>query len=304
MKQSAQSGSKMQVMLHGGDGSLLPVQISVREMARDISGRVTIGMVVTDMTAARRSEEMLRALTNRVVQVQEAERARVALELHDNITQLICAVVFRSQALAESLSARDGPAKNEAIKLCALLGQTAEEVERISRDLRPSILDQLGLAAVLHATSTEFAVRTGVAVKLSCTQLPARLPADAELALYRIFQEALKNVEQHARARKVTVGLKRQGAFVQLTIKDDGVSFDPGHHPARQKGGLGLLSMRERAAYVGGTLTVKSVRGAGTEIQVRIPSGPVGKPNQTKPNQTKPNERPEWFLHEHLLKAK
>ena len=290
MKKSARTGSKMQVMLLAGDGSSVPAQISVREMAKDRSGRVTIGMVVTDMSEARRGEELLRALTHRVVQVQEAERARVALELHDNITQLICAVVFRSQALAESLSARDGPAKSEAIKLCALLGQTAEEVERISRDLRPSILDQLGLVAVMRATSTEFAARTGVAVSLACAQLSARLPADAELALYRIFQEALKNVEQHARAHKVTVGLKVQGGFVQLTIKDDGVSFDPAHHPARQKGGLGLLSMRERAVYVGGTLTVKSVRGAGTEIQVRIPSCPDGKPNQTKPNQTKPNQ--------------
>jgi PAS domain S-box-containing protein len=272
MNKSAKTGSKMQILLHAGDGSLLPVQISVREIAKDGSGIVTIGMVVTDMTQARRTEELLRALTHRVVQAQEAERGRVALELHDNITQLICAVVFRSQALAERLSANEGPAKSEALKLCALLGQTAEEVERISRDLRPSILDQLGLVAVMRATSTEFAARTGVAVKLSCTQLSARLPADAELAFYRIFQEALKNVELHARASKVTVELSRQSAFVQLMIKDDGISFDPDHHPARQKGGLGLLSMRERANYVGGTLTVKSVHGAGTEIQVRIPS--------------------------------
>jgi two-component system, NarL family, sensor kinase len=283
MKKSARTGSKMQVMLLAGDGSSVPAQISVRETAKDRSGRVTIGMVVTDMSEARKTEELLRALTHRVVQVQEAERARVALELHDNITQLICAVVFRSQALAESLSARDGPAKNEAIKLCALLGQTAEEVERISRDLRPSILDQLGLIAVMRATSTEFTARTGVPVRLSCEKLPVRLSADAELALYRIYQEALKNVEQHSRAHKVAVGLKLQDASVQLTIKDDGVSFDPDHHPARQKGGLGLLSMRERASYVGGILTVKSVRGAGTEIQVRIPFGSVSKPNQTKP---------------------
>jgi len=300
MKKSAKTGSKMQVMLVASDGSSVPAQISVREMPKDNSGRLTIGMVVTDMSEARRTEGLLRALTHRVVQVQEAERARVALELHDNITQLICAVVFRSQTLAESLSAHDGPAKSEAIKLCALLGQTAEEVERISRDLRPSILDQLGLVAVMRATSTEFAARTGVAVKLACAQLSVRLPADAELALYRIFQEALKNVEQHARAHAVTVGLKRQGAFVQLTIKDDGVSFDPGHHPARQKGGLGLLSMRERAIYVGGMLTVKSVRGAGTEIQVRIPFGSVSKPNQTKPNW---DERQEWHLGEYSLKS-
>jgi PAS domain S-box-containing protein len=275
LKKSAKAGSKMQVSLLARDGSWVPAQISVREMAKDQSGLITIGMVVTDMSEARRAEEMLRALTHRVVQVQEAERARVALELHDNITQLICAVVFRSQALAESLSASEGPAKREAIRLCTLLGQTAEAVERISRDLRPSVLDQLGLVAVMRATSNEFAARTGVVVALADNQFSERLPADAELALYRIFQEALKNVEQHARARKVTVELKRQGGFVLLRIKDDGISFDPEHHPARQKGGLGLLSMRERATYVGATLAVKSVRGAGTEIQVRVPFTPA-----------------------------
>ena len=98
-------------MLHAGDGSLLPTQISVREMARDSSGRVTIGMVVTDMSEVRRNEETLRALTQRVVQVQEAERQRVALELHDNITQQLCAVLFCSQALADSLASSDSTAK-------------------------------------------------------------------------------------------------------------------------------------------------------------------------------------------------
>jgi len=270
MKRSASTGSKMQVMLHAGDGSLLPVQISVREMAKDSSGRVTIGMVVTDMTEARRTEELLRALTQRVVQVQEAERSRVALELHDNITQLICAVVFRSQALAESLSACEGPAKNAAVKLCTMLGHTAEEVERISRNLRPSLLDQLGLVAVLHATGTEFSARTGVAVKLLGTKSSARLPADTELALFRIFQQALMNVETHAQAQQVTVTLTLRGGSVCLAIKDDGLGFDPEQLPTRRKGN-GLLSMRERATYVGGTFTVNSVRRAGTKIEVCIP---------------------------------
>ncbi len=273
MKKSAKTGSKMQVMLHAGDGSLLPVQISVREMVKDGSGRVTIGMVVTDMTEARRTEELLRALTQRVVQVQEAERGRVALELHDNITQLICAVVFRSQALADSLSASDGSAKAAAIKLSAMLGHTAEEVERISRHLRPSLLDQLGLVAVLHATSTEFTARTGVAVKLIGTKSGERLPVDTELALYRIFQQALMNVETHAQAKHVTVTLTLRTSSVRLTIKDDGRGFDTEKLPTRRKGngGLGLLSMRERAAYVGGTFTINSVRRVGTKIEVSIP---------------------------------
>ena len=276
MKRAAKSGSKIQVLLHAGDGSRLPAQISIRPLAKHGLNHATIGMVVTDLTEARRTEELLRALTHRVVQVQEAERGRVAVELHDNITQLLCGILFRSQALADSLSARDGPAKGEAIKLRKLLGTTAEEVERISRNLRPSVLDHLGLVEVLRDTSTEFADRTGVSVKLACVELTARLPADTELTLYRILQEALKNVEKHARARHVSVSLIQKGAFVLLAVNDDGVGFDPDRHPAgrKRKGGLGLLSMRERATSVGGALTVKSARRAGTDVEVRIPVAP------------------------------
>jgi two-component system NarL family sensor kinase len=274
VKRADKFGSKIQVLLMASDGSQMPVQISIRLLAQNGFKHAPVGLVVTDMTEARRNEEMLRALTHRVVQVQETERGRVALELHDDITQLLCAVLFRSQALVDKLSARNGPAKKEAMKLREMLGQTAKEVERISRNLRPSVLDQLGLVAVLRDTSTEFAQRTGVPVKLACVQLMARLPADTELALYRILQEALKNVEKHARARHVTVRLTHEGAFVQLVIADDGIGFD---HPAKRKGkgGLGLLGMRERATYVGGALKIKSVRRAGTEIEVLIPLPPV-----------------------------
>ena len=274
MKRAAKSGSKIHVLLHAGDGSRIPALLSIRELANEGSRAVIIGMVVTDMTAARRNEEMLRTLTRRVVQAQEAERRFVALELHDNITQLLCAAIVHSQTLAEKLPPRDAPSKRAAIKLRQMLGQTADEVERISRNLRPSVLDELGLVAVLRDTTTEFAERTGVAVKLVCAPLTARLPADTELALYRILQKALENVERHARARHVTVSL-RQRAFIQLTIHDDGIGFDPEHHAARRNGmgGLGLLSMRERATYVGGDFKIKSVRGAGTKIEVLIPPG-------------------------------
>jgi signal transduction histidine kinase len=103
--------------------------------------------------------------------------------------------------------------------------------------------------------------------------LVERLPGDTELTLYRILQEALRNVERHARARHVTVGLSLQGAFVQLTITDDGIGFDAAHHAARRKakGVLGLLGMQERAASVGGALTVRSGRRTGTKIEARIP---------------------------------
>lgn len=272
IKRAAHSGAKIQMPLQTADSSQLPVQISIRPLARNGLNHAIVGMVVTDLTEARRNEELLRALTHRVVQVQEAERGRVALELHDHITQLLCAILVRSQTLADKLSSRDGPAKDEAMKLRAMLGETAEEVERISRGLRPGVLDALGLVAVLRDTSTEFAKQTGVSVQLAGAQLTARLPGDIELSLYRILQEALNNVEQHARARHVTVGLRHQGGFIQLSIQDDGIGFDPDKPPARRKGkGLGLLGMRERATYVGGVFKIKSIRGTGTKIEVLIP---------------------------------
>ena len=276
LKRANKAGSKTQVLFHAGDGSQVPAQISIRPLARNGPDRATIGMVVTDMTGARRHEEALRALTRRVVEARETERGRVARELHDNITQLLCAVLFRSQALADRPPARDGSLKREAMKLREMLGEAAEEVERISRNLRPGVLDELGLVDALRATNAEFAERTGVSIKLICARLTARLPADIELTLYRILQEALRNVEKHARARHVTVRLSLQADVVQLAIHDDGIGFDSNHHPAgrEEKASLGLLSMLERAAYVGGTLKVESGRRAGTEVVVRIPLSP------------------------------
>ena len=271
-KQVGNSGFKIQVLLNAKDGSHVPVQLSICPLAKSGVAHAT-SVVVTDTTEARRTEELLRSLTHHVVQVQEAERGRVALELHDNITQLLCAVMARYQVLTDNLSKHDGPLKREAVKLLGMLGKTIEEVERVSRNLRPSVLEHLGLVAVLESARTEFANRTGLSVKLSCVKLTVRLPADTELALYRILQETLKNVEKHAHARHVTVQLTNQDSIAQLTIKDDGIGFDPKPlaNGRKRKKGLGLLGMRERASYVGGTLKIKSVLRAGTEVQARIP---------------------------------
>jgi signal transduction histidine kinase len=273
MKRSTKSGAKIQLLLHCGDGSQLPVQISIQELDRNGSDQMTIGMVVTDLTESRRNEERLRALTHRVVQAQEAERGRVALELHDHITQLLCAILVRCQTLADRLPAREKPLKREALKLRELLGEAAVEVERISHNLRPSILEHLGLAAVLRDTGREFKERTGVTLTLVSVSLAERLPGDIELTLYRIFQEALENVALHARARHVKVDLMMKDGFVQLVIYDDGISFDPKHLSATRKKQvrLGLLGMHERAAYVGGTLNVHSAPGKGTTITAIIP---------------------------------
>jgi PAS domain S-box-containing protein len=289
MKRTDRSGTQIQVTLIATDGSKMPVQISIRPMARNAFTHKTIGVVVTDMTEARRNEELLRALSKRVVQVQEAERGRVGSELHDNITQLVCAVLFRSQTLANSLSPRDGASKKEATALREMLGKIAKEVERISHNLGPNVLGHLGLATALGEVVRQFSVKTGVQAKVALIGLTAPLPADAELALYRILQEALRNVEKHASARHVTVRLSQRSESALLAISDDGIGFevDSPRKVGKGKRGLGLLGMRERASYVGAVFSIKSARRSGTAIEVLVPI-----PQKTAGSQARPGGRP------------
>jgi PAS domain S-box-containing protein len=279
LERSGKSGAKLQVQLRGARGSSVPVQISLRPLPENGFMRPTIGVIVTDMTLARRNEELLRKLSSRLVQAQETERGRLAGELHDHVTQLLCAILFRFQALADKLSLREGPFKGEAKKLREMLGEGAEAVERISSTLRPATLNDLGLVAVLRAASAEFTLRSGVPVTLSCATLKARLPSEIELTLYRIAQEALDNVARHARAKHVTLELKVTRAVVRLSVHDDGVGFDSNRlsHERRGRIGLGLLGMRERATFVGGTLEINSTRQTGTQIDVHIPRRPPTK---------------------------
>jgi PAS domain S-box-containing protein len=273
LKRAAKSGSKVQALLRAGDGSQLPVQISIRSLTAPGAPSATISMVVTDMTEVRRSEERLRALSHRLVDVQETERRRVAVELHENISQLTYAVLLRCDLLAGTLPAQAHAARVELLKLRDLLGRATEDVRRIAHGLRPSALDDLGLLPVLRMTCKQFGEHARVQLNLEGVQRIARLPALVETALYRILQEALTNVEQHAHARHVTVIVRQRRGFVQLSITDDGIGFAPARQPVKRKGmsGLGLLSMRERAASVGGTIEVQSAPGQGTTIQAQIP---------------------------------
>ncbi len=268
-KAGKDTGSKLSMSLQAADGSRLPVHLSIRPLDGNGSAVAIAGVVVTNLTEVRRTEDQLRALTHRVVQVQETERERLALELHDQVTQPLCATLAKMQALAAQSS---GSTKTKGLR--AMIGQTAQVVERISHDLRPSVLRELGLSTVLRDTTEKFTKRTRQPVTLTGAQPSLSLSADIELALYRILQEALKNIERHARSRTVAVHLQLRRTSVEMTIADDGVGFDA-ERPLLQPtstGGLGLLGMHERATYVSGSLTITSSRGKGTKILVHIPT--------------------------------
>jgi PAS domain S-box-containing protein len=276
LKRVAKPAATIQVLLHATDDLQIPAQISVRRLAKNGPDSAIFSMVVTDVTEARRSERMLRSLSHSLLQAQEADRRRLAVELHDRASQGLGAVLMRLRLLGGNLPASAKALRGEVAEISELVGRAADVVEGISRKLRPSVLEILGLIPALRAAVATFVKRTGIAVKLACAGVPARLSTEAELVLYRVLEEALKNVEKHANARNVTVHLRQQGAVVQLVIRDDGVGFDPDHSPARRKkkNGMGLIGLRERAAYVGGALRITSTRGAGTEIKARIPLPP------------------------------
>jgi two-component system NarL family sensor kinase len=181
--------------------------------------------------------------------------------------------------MEEKLLARDENIREDAQKTKFLLDKAIQEVRRISRNLRPSELDDLGLAPAIRSLCGAFSQRTGVAIDLSFFELPKNVQAEIELNLYRIIQEALGNIEKHSQATEVTLRLSREDFGIKATIRDNGRGFDP--RLARAKTaktlGMGLVDMKERVALIGGACTLKSAPGEGMELVVQIPLSSQGK---------------------------
>jgi two-component system sensor histidine kinase UhpB len=230
-------------------------------------------LVSRDVTQRKQSEELLRGLPQLIREAQEAERRRVARELHDSVNQLLASAKFRLQSVEEKLQDKVEAAWREALKAKALLEKAMQEVRRISRNLRPSELDDFGLVPALQSLCTEFSDRTGVNVELAFGRLPRNLTDEVELNLYRIIQEALNNIEKHSRADKVVLSITKQGSRLTVNIRDNGQGFVLPPAPAKdaQNPGMGLVDMRERSAFIGGTWTLISKPGKGTEIKVQVP---------------------------------
>jgi len=225
------------------------------------------GMLV-NLRERRLADAKLKKLTQRVFDAQEEERGRVARELHDGISQILVGVRYALDNARRRLERGDARAAEPLAKGIDSLAQSIAEVRRISRDLRPSILDDLGLGPALKTLVEQFALRTGIQCRFDTVVFRNRLDDEAKIALYRIAQEALTNIERHARATEVIVDLRghRQGAT--LSISDNGLGLAKTRSTA---GGLGLRNMQERIEQLDGTLTMQSSAQGGTEITATVP---------------------------------
>jgi signal transduction histidine kinase len=212
--------------------------------------------------AVREANTALRGLN----EFLEEQTRRISHKLHDEAGQLLASVYLALDDVAPDLPA---PATARLQSVKTLLDQIEEELRRLSHDLRPTILDDLGLMPALDSIAEAISARTGLWVKVE-GQRQDRFPPAIETVLYRIVQEALNNVSKHAHASTVTIVVRREARRVCCSVRDDGVGFDPGTARSTVKG-IGLIGIRERLAPLGGALSIDAAPSRGTELRVAIP---------------------------------
>ena len=211
-------------------------------------------------------------LLKQLITAQEDERKRVARELHDELGQYLSGLALRAQALERFISSDTPHAVERLREIQGLTSETTERMHELILDLRPSALDDLGLAAALRQCGERLLAPSNIAFELHASSLSERLPQAIETALYRIFQEALTNVVRHARASQVQITLAQYDGVFEGEIADDGHGFDPGNLPTTDsRPRLGLLGIQERIAQCGGHLDIISEPGRGTRLHIRVP---------------------------------
>ena len=245
----------------GADGSVT----SMLAIARDITQRVQLERV------RRTHTQEVQALAARLLTVEEEERRRVSRELHDQVCQQLAALAMDIGGLA----AKPGPPKDVSVRLKALQARAAkasEEARHLAYELHPSILDDLGLVAALRDLCRQFSERNpDIALTFDDDAPLPPIPVEIASCLYRVAQESLTNILKHAGAKRVFIGLAPGQGTVELTIEDDGAGFE--QQAVKGRGGLGLISMEERARLVNGNLSIASHPGGGTRIALKVPLG-------------------------------
>lgn len=233
----------------------------------------------------RLADAKLKKLTQRVFDAQEEERGRVARELHDGISQILIGARYALDTARQRLSAGDPRGPETLERGIGYLLRAIQEVRRISRDLRPGVLDDLGLGPALKALAEDFGQRTGIETEFHTVVFRNRLDGDARIALYRVAQEALTNVERHSGASRVEIDVRghAKGATLRVTDNGHGIEQTETDTPGR---GLGLRNMQERMDQLDGTLRILSSK-SGTVIEASVPLTHMLPPEQLSDTDTK-----------------
>ena len=256
------------------DGTLIPVYLSLNRF-RGFKGQA-LGMVITDLSEPRRkqaeeikqAEAMHRLLLEHTITAQEEERRRIARELHDEAGQLLTALLVGLRTLEDARKLED--VKQQGNWLREITAQAIDEVGRLARGLHPTVLDDHGLGVALSRYAAEYTKTHKIAVDLAPNELDfSNLPSTIQIALYRILQEALTNVARHSGAKAVNIRFTLSATAVEVAVTDDGCGFDA-KAVAVSSHRLGIQSMRERAAMLGGTVSFIPQR-KGTMILVQVP---------------------------------
>ncbi len=244
------------------NGEEFPVEISLSPLETDEGILVTTA--IRDITARKQAEEALQRMNAAL----EEQTRRIAHALHDESGQLLAAVHISLQELSEKLPPS---ARKNLQKVKQQMDEIEDQLRHFSHELRPTILDDLGLPAALESLAQGVSKRSGMSVQVECSH-DRRLPAPVEIGLYRIVQEALTNATRHARASRVQVRIQPEDGQVRCWVKDDGVGFDTASVMNKKGGrGLGLVGIRARLDALGGTFSIRSDPGRGTELMISIP---------------------------------
>ncbi|PYO70701.1 MAG: hypothetical protein DMD71_01055, partial [Gemmatimonadetes bacterium] len=217
----------------------------------------------------RLSQQKLRNLTAYQLEVREEERARIAREIHDVLGQTLTALKLDVSSLREMVARREPSADGRLQEIAGLLDTAIKDVRRLASELRPVVLDQLGLPAAVEWLSGDFQRRTGIDCRVRSSLPDTTLPADVSTGLFRILQEALTNVARHSGANRVEVTLQQASRIVYLEVTDNGKGLPEAAHAGQ--GSLGILGMRERALLLGGFIELKGETGKGTKLTAWVP---------------------------------
>jgi PAS domain S-box-containing protein len=265
------------------DGTLFWANVVITPV-RDDSGRLRwFAKVVQDLTERKRFEESLQNLSRKILHAQEDERRRVSRELHDEVGQSLTAISVTLASLRNNGAMGSEHFSRTIVGTQRLLEGTMETVHRFARELRPAMLDELGLLPALRSHVKNFSERTGLEVGFHADSAAEKLNGEQKTTIFRVAQESLTNVAKHAHASRVKVFLRRVSGGICLEIADNGKSFrtDPAT-AARQKQRLGLLGMQERVRLVNGRFEIEPEPGRGTIVRVTIPFSEHGHETLTR----------------------